>query len=261
MADNPQTQIHSHTYPDFPSNPSPTDDKADYDDLFDGYATDFNKNQTHQTFSPTLAHPSTPQHRRIPSFPANNQSQSSFSHKPLWDYPPSSSEPTAEKERSRPFWQKVLSILQTIHDFSNLTPFQIFPDSLYCRLYVLTVVIQTAIDLAIEGELLVRFHQAGPGLGDQTLAGKMSSMNVYLGIFVLAQCVNFPLVKLIESQPTPLQRFPTGHGFGCCLQPEYPTSFLPHVSACALRHPRPSQRYPFQSFQPIIHAVLHHSNR
>lgn len=67
--------------------------------------------------------------------------------------------------------------------------FQILPDSVYCRLYVLTVVIQTAVDLAIEGELLVRFHQAGIGLGEDTAAAtrKMTSMNVYLGIFVLAQ--------------------------------------------------------------------------
>jgi len=69
--------------------------------------------------------------------------------------------------------------------------FQILPDSIYCRLYVLTVVIQTIIDLAIEGELLVRFHQAGVGLGGDTAAASRK-MNVYLGIFVLAQYVDTP---------------------------------------------------------------------
>ena len=63
---------------------------------------------------------------------------------------------------------------------------QILPNSLYCRLYVLTVAIETIIDLAIEGELLVRFHQAGLGAGDDT-AGGSRKMKVYLGIFVLAQ--------------------------------------------------------------------------
>jgi hypothetical protein len=99
-----QNQLHS-------SSPSPTDDKANYDDLFDEYATDYNKNPNHQTFSiqsPTLTHASTPQHRRGPSFPLNNQSQSDLSHKPIWDYPPSSSAQAADREPSRPFWQKVL---------------------------------------------------------------------------------------------------------------------------------------------------------
>ena len=51
------------------------------------------------------------------------------------------------------------------------------------------MVIQTIVDLAIEGELLVRFHQAGIGLGDDT-AAVSRKMNVYLGIFVLAQYVS-----------------------------------------------------------------------
>ena len=46
--------------------------------------------------------------------------------------------------------------------------------------------IETIIDLAIEGELLVRFHQAGLGAGDDTADGSRK-MKVYLGIFVLAQ--------------------------------------------------------------------------
>ena len=76
--------------------------------------------------------------------------------------------------------------------------FQILPDSIYCRLYVLTVVIQTIIDLAIEGELLVRFHQAGVGVdGDTATASR--KMNVYLGIFVLAQYVTLlsPILRAI----------------------------------------------------------------
>ena len=119
MAHRLQTQPQNLSHSASPPTPSPTDNKADYDDLFDEYAADYNKNQSHQTFtiqSPTLAYASTPQHRRGPSFPLNNQSQSSISHKPEdssfgaavdWGYPPSSSIPAGEKERSRPFWQKV----------------------------------------------------------------------------------------------------------------------------------------------------------
>ena len=56
------------------------------------------------------------------------------------------------------------------------------------------MVIQTIIDLAVEGELLVRFHQAGVGLGGDTAAASRK-MNVYLGIFVLAQYVDNPIVN------------------------------------------------------------------
>jgi len=181
MANRPQVETHHQSYPARSSDPSPTDDKASYDDFFDEYVADYNNNPSHHPFSiqsPFQAHPSTPQHRRVPSFPAHNQSQSSLSHKPLWDYPPSSSKAAVEKEPSQLFWQKIL------------------PNSLYCRLYVLTVVIQTAIDLAIEGELLVRFHQAGLGLGDDT-APITRKMNVYLGIFALAHV--FQMVMALDA--------------------------------------------------------------
>ena len=58
------------------------------------------------------------------------------------------------------------------------------------------MVIQTIVDLAIEGELLVRFHQAGVGIDDST-AGASRKMNVYLGIFALAQYVDAPLINLL----------------------------------------------------------------
>jgi hypothetical protein len=201
MANQPQAEIHNQSYPAPSSHPSSIDDKANYDDPFDEYTAEY-KNPSRPTLSiqsPTLAHPPTPQHRRNPSFPANNQSQTSLSHKTLWDYPPSSSESAVEKELSRPFWQKVLftSSERTYNDL--ISPrFQLLPDSLYCRLYVLTVAIQTAIDLAIEGELLVRFHQADLGLGDDTAAATRKSLNVYLGIFALAQYVIYPLTTLLS---------------------------------------------------------------
>lgn len=60
---------------------------------------------------------------------------------------------------------------------------QFLPESLACRLYVVTVLIETTIDLAIEADLLVRVHEAEPN-GSQTAKRKMP---VYLSIFALAQ--------------------------------------------------------------------------
>ena len=36
---------------------------------------------------------------------------------------------------------------------------QLIPDSIACRLYLLTVLVETAIDLAIEADLLIRLHE------------------------------------------------------------------------------------------------------
>lgn len=62
---------------------------------------------------------------------------------------------------------------------------QMIPDSIACRLYVLIVLVETAVDLGIESDLLVRFHEAGKA-DDETVSRKMP---VYLGIFALAQYV------------------------------------------------------------------------
>ena len=53
-----------------------------------------------------------------------------------------------------------------------------------CRLYVLTVLIETAVDLAIEGELLLRINNVESSQG-----AERKTMPVYLSIFALAQCV------------------------------------------------------------------------
>jgi hypothetical protein len=53
-----------------------------------------------------------------------------------------------------------------------------------CRLYVITVLVQTTIDLAIEGDLLVRFHKDGVAASNTDTLDKMPA---YLSIFALAQ--------------------------------------------------------------------------
>jgi len=75
---------------------------------------------------------------------------------------------TEKEVDTRTFWQKIL------------------PESIACRLYVITVLVQTAIDLAIEGDLLLRFHEAGDQ--DDDFSQKMP---VYLGIFALAHVFQF----------------------------------------------------------------------
>ena len=52
-----------------------------------------------------------------------------------------------------------------------------------CRLYVLTVLIETTIDLAIEGELFLRIKQA------DSASETSQTMPTYLTVFALAQYV------------------------------------------------------------------------
>ncbi|KAJ3779791.1 hypothetical protein GGU10DRAFT_337718, partial [Lentinula aff. detonsa] len=66
---------------------------------------------------------------------------------------------------------------------------KVLPESPACRFYVITVLVETTIDLAIEGELLVRVHEAdASGSGDTSNPNKMP---VYLSIFVLAHLFQF----------------------------------------------------------------------
>lgn len=63
---------------------------------------------------------------------------------------------------------------------------KIVPESVACRLYVLTVLIETTIDLAIEGELLLRLR-----VGAQDAEMTSRKMPVYLSIFALAHIFQF----------------------------------------------------------------------
>jgi len=150
--------------------------KASYDDLIDEYASPYSPNTRHQTYAVDAPPLNSPQHRRGPSFPLSSQKPPIFSKQsddtshelsPV-AYPP----PPPPKVDTRGFWQKIL------------------PESIACRLYVLTVLIETTIDLAIEGELLVRVHRDNVSSGDEDdiTARKMP---VYLSIFALAHVFQF----------------------------------------------------------------------
>lgn len=162
---------------------------------------------TPQTPNIAVGHPSLSTTRASPPFPINPSGTTLplHPHRPL------------ARNRRGHFGRRSYSILLKVHTITLIKHrIQILPDSLYCRLYVLTVVIQTIVDLAIEGELLVRFHQAGLGAGDDTVAGSRK-MKVYLGIFVLAQYVNSQLINHTDCDQGIFQRISDGHGFGCCI--------------------------------------------
>ncbi|KAG5648167.1 hypothetical protein DXG03_006122 [Asterophora parasitica] len=116
------------------------DFKSSYDNLIDEFAKPFTATSNHQTFAVEAPMGG---HRRGPSFPLHKSFESSkqsddTSHEPISNvsYPPL---PVKETD-TRSLWQKIV------------------PESLACRLYVLTVLIETTVDLAIEGELLLRLR-------------------------------------------------------------------------------------------------------
>lgn len=156
-----------------PYRPPQDEFKASYDDLIDEYSAPYAANARHQTFAvgtPTQAH------QRGHSIPLSNNSafaskQSDDTHDTAYNYPPAV--PVKEID-TRSFWQKIL------------------PESLACRLYVATVLIETTIDLAIEGELFLRVrvkNKSDSVSGDAHTA--TSRMPVYLSIFALAHVFQF----------------------------------------------------------------------
>ncbi|KAJ7169668.1 hypothetical protein C8R46DRAFT_205848 [Mycena filopes] len=151
-----------------PFGASPQEFKSTYDDDL-AFSTPYAPTAHHQTY--TVGAPPQPgDHRRDPSYPLQKPI---FSTKNSDDdgltpvaYPP----PPPDKEiDGLGVWKKIL------------------PESMACRLYVLTVLIETTIDLAIEGELLIQVNKNSAS-GDLVAAHKMP---VYLSIFALAHVFQF----------------------------------------------------------------------
>ncbi|KAA1468574.1 hypothetical protein DENSPDRAFT_878231 [Dentipellis sp. KUC8613] len=136
--------------------------KASYDDLIDQYATPYAADSKHKSYAldPSSKTSFATDEDRKDFFDAEDARRSMA-------YPPPQDRRVQD---TRKFYQKIL------------------PDSIACRLYIFTVLVETAIDLGIEGDLLLRFHQAEDGLSDQTLAKKMP---VYLGVFAFAHVFQF----------------------------------------------------------------------
>ncbi|KAG0702707.1 hypothetical protein DFH29DRAFT_920097 [Suillus ampliporus] len=158
-------------------NSSPSDDfKSSYNDLsdlIDQYAEPYSRTSRHQTFA-VATNPLDDSDSRGDSFSTDQKASYSVDkvaeedieiNSSNHDYPPALKQEKMIDNRS--FWAKIL------------------PDSWACRLFVLTVVIETAVDLAIEGDLLVRL-QDGSG-----------KLEVYLSVFALAHI--FQLVMAVDA--------------------------------------------------------------
>lgn len=171
--DYPVSASQQPSYPPRQPLDSEEDLKAPYDDLIDQYAAPYAASNRHQTFAvdaPPLS--PTKQHRRGVSYKLSEYETKSSEDAAPRAYPPPM--PTIEKD-SRTFWAKIL------------------PESLACRLYVVTVLVETAIDLAIEGDILLRFQKEknkNPNASNTTESNKMP---VYLFIFALAHVFQFAM--------------------------------------------------------------------
>lgn len=108
---------------------------------------------------------------------------------PRTAYPPTPQLPPSDE---RTWWQKVGGSLRArTRSLCSHPSTQILPDSIACRLYVITVLVETTIDLVIEGDLLLRFHEAEK-ISSQTgdISVTSQKMPVFLSVFALAQYVS-----------------------------------------------------------------------
>jgi len=159
-------------YPPYGARSDDDDYKAPIDDLTDGYTAPYLPSAGHQTF--TIGTPQT-SHRRTNSTPMKNipghprHSEETFeSTPPLPSYPPLK---TVKEDETRSLWQKIL------------------PESLACRLYIAVVVVQTIIDLIIEGMLFMRVRILTEDGAEANPTARR--MPVYLAIFALAHVFQF----------------------------------------------------------------------
>ncbi len=174
---------------------TPQDDvKASFDDLVDPYTSPFAPNSRHQTFvvgTPLKQQPSPPSHQREPSVPLSTKAyslkQSEDTHETSYNYPPAL--PQKEVVETQSAWKRVCILFSILHIDQYYCIAQLVPESIPCRLYLATVLLETAIDLAIEGELYSRVREKIKE--DQAILHNTniatSRMPVYLSVFALAQ--------------------------------------------------------------------------
>ncbi|KAG6371664.1 hypothetical protein JVT61DRAFT_9378 [Boletus reticuloceps] len=164
------TDYLAHNYP----NPPLAEDFKSYDDLIDQYAEPYSRISRHQTFK-VQPPPVDGSESRGPSYSLDHKSPY-LSGKPYGEAedPPGPSQsypPKTKREQlvdHRKWWQRLL------------------PDSWACRLFVITVLVETAIDLAIESNLFVRLQDSGNN-------ASALKMPVYLSVFALAHIFQFVL--------------------------------------------------------------------
>lgn len=203
---------HNPSSPNYPAHPPQAhqpqfddddDVKAPYDDLIDQYATPYRSNSPHKTFNLTDGRTG------VPTYPlthkhTNNSDDSgkdiegSTSEGTDWGYPPGP--PQVDKEK-KSWWSSVRtfsfpSISCGAHTSYFLLLLQLVTDSIACRLYLLTVLLETTVDLAIEADLFIRFRDVQTQQPDVASQNKMP---VYLALFALAQCVQCPSIEWRKS--------------------------------------------------------------
>ncbi|KAH9937463.1 uncharacterized protein B0H18DRAFT_970755 [Fomitopsis serialis] len=175
--------------PALPADPAsrsrlPGDDKAPFDDLIDQYAVSYAAEPVPLAGGRADREP--PLYAL--SHQVSNYSDDSFKDvKTLeghrterldWEYPPAAAkiEPVKQEE-SVSWWQVARAML--------------IPDSIACRLYLITVLLETSVDLAMEAELFLRLRASTPiGSTDDQQSDKMP---VYLSIFAMAHVFQFAM--------------------------------------------------------------------
>ncbi|KAJ7102143.1 hypothetical protein B0H15DRAFT_936214 [Mycena belliarum] len=157
-----------------PFAPPPQEFKSAYDEDL-AFSAPYAPNAQHQTFAVDAPQFAPADHHRGPSYPMKPH----FSLKDSDDtahtlapvaYPP---RPPEKETDGVGLWQKIL------------------PESMACRLYVLTVLIETTVDLAIEGELLILVNQNLDVQAPKEGSVSRQKMPVYLSIFALAHVFQF----------------------------------------------------------------------
>lgn len=147
-----------------------TEFKSPYVGDDDEYA--FPAQRQHETFNVDPQAMYTGEHRRGPSYPLQNQpysmkhaAESSIDQSHAL-YPPLAPLKDSKESEIKGFWRKLL------------------PESTACRLFMLTVLVETTIDLVIEGELLERVRHTENATNN-------TRMSAYLTIFALAHIFQF----------------------------------------------------------------------
>lgn len=77
--------------------------------------------------------------------------------------------------------------LPLLRPFHLLTPWQLMPKSLPITLFLATVIIETIVDLALQGDIYLRLHSLAQS--DNSSRDQARRISVYLAIFALAQSV------------------------------------------------------------------------
>ncbi|KAG9087629.1 hypothetical protein FS749_002791 [Ceratobasidium sp. UAMH 11750] len=85
---------------------------------------------------------------------------------------------------------------------------RLIPNSIYCRLYLLTVLVEAAVDVVIEGVLYLKMRDYYEGLSTSEKAKddlSVKRLPVYLGIFAFAHVYQFVLAMFAVHQRNTMQ--------------------------------------------------------